>query len=142
MAFLLVAHVLCTTIGYAGLIAGNVYLLFLTGSADAGAIASGLSAWRKTARTFGPLLLAGMLLGFALAGAVRVPLGAPWLLATYALIVAVIAVQATVMVPWQLHSDRSLAAGTIPRLAPVRAVLVALSIGYTAILTLMLVRPG
>jgi hypothetical protein len=142
MALLLVAHVLCTTIGYAGLIAGNAYLLFLTGSGDAGAIASGLTAWRKTARTFGPLLLIGLLLGFALAAAFRIPLGAPWLVATYALILAVIAIQAGVMVPWQLRSDRGLAAGTIPRLAPVRVVLSALCIGYTAILALMLVRPG
>ena len=142
MLFLLVAHVLCTTIGYGGLIAGNVYLLYLTGSGDAGAVASGLTAWRKTARTFGPLLLAGMLLGFGLAASFRISLSAPWLIATYALIVAVVAIQTGVMVPWQLRSDRSLAAGAIPALAPVRSVLVALSVGYTAILALMLVRPG
>lgn len=142
MALMLVAHVLCTTIGYAGLIAGNVYLLYLSRSGDAAAVASGLTAWRKTARTFGPLLLAGMLLGFALAAAFHVPLNEPWLLATYALIAAIVAIQASVMVPWQLRSDRTLAAGALPGLAPVRVVLVALCTGYTAIVTLMLVRPG
>jgi hypothetical protein len=142
MALLLVAHVLCTTAGYAGIIACNAYLLYLMRSGDAAAVASGLTAWRKTARTFGPLFLAGMLFGFALAATLRVPLTEPWLLATYALIVAIAAIQGAVMVPWQLSSDRSLAAGTIPPVTPVRVVLVALCVAYTATLTLMLVRPG
>ena len=37
MALLLVAHVLCTTAGYAGIIACNAYLLYLTRSGDAAA---------------------------------------------------------------------------------------------------------
>ena len=142
MALLLVAHVLFTTAGYAGLIACNVYLLHLTRAGDAAAVSSGITAWRKTARTFGPLFLVGILLGFALAAAFRVPLNEPWLLATYALIVAIVAIQGAVMVPWQLRSDRSLAAGTIPDVTPVRVVLIALCTAYTATLALMLVRPG
>lgn len=142
MALLLVAHVVCITTGYAGFIACNAYLLYLTRAGDAAAFASGVTAWRKTARIFGALFFAGMLCGFALAAAFRVPLNAPWLLATYALIVAIAVIQGAVMVPWQVRSDRILATGKIPPLAPVRVVLIALCAGYTATLALMLVRPG
>lgn len=142
MALLLVAHVVCATTGYAGFIACNAYLLYVTRAGDAAAVASGLAAWRRTSRIFGALFFTGMLFGFALAAAFRVPLNEPWLLGTYALIVAIAAIQGGVMVPWQIRSDRSLAAGTIPPLAPVRIVLIALCAGYTATLALMLVRPG
>lgn len=142
LAFLLVAHVLCTTAGYAGLIAGNAYLLFLTNGGNAPAVRTGLEAWRKSARTFGPLLGAGMLLGFALAASFHVSLVSPWLVATYALIVAVLAIQFGIMVPWQLRSDRTLAAGAIPHLTPVRVVIAAQCVVYTAIVGLMLVKPG
>ncbi|HKE36382.1 MAG TPA: hypothetical protein VKB39_03070 [Candidatus Baltobacteraceae bacterium] len=142
LALLLIAHVLCTTAGYAGLIAGNAYLLFLTGSGNAPAVRTGLGAWRKSAQTFGPLLGAGTLLGFALAATFHVSLVSPWLVATYALILAVLAIQFGVMVPWQQRSDRALASGAIPRLTPVRAVIAAQSVVYTAIVGLMLVKPG
>ena len=142
MTFLLVAHALLSTAGYCGLIAVNVYLLLLSAGNDARTIRAGLVAWRKASRIFGPALLLGIILGFALTLALHVSFAATWLLVTYALVIVSIAIQGLIMVPWQLRSDRSLERGVIPPMAPVRIVLTSLSAVYTAIVALMLIRPG
>jgi hypothetical protein len=142
LAALLWVHVLCTTAGYTGLIAANVYALFLARSGDAHVLRGGLSAWRRSARIFGPLLGIGMLLGFWLAASMRVSLLSGWLIVTYAVIVAALALQAGVMIPWQVRSNRTLETGVVPRLTPLTFVLVGLSAAYTAIVGLMLLRPA
>lgn len=142
MSLLLFAHVLLATTGYVGLIAANVYVLFLTGSRDARVISAGLTAWRHASQIFGPLLLIGVFMGFGLAGAFHIPLGSPWLVGTYLLIAAVVAIQALVMIPWQLRSNPMLESGTVPKMAPVASVLAVLCVAYTAILWLMVARPS
>lgn len=139
---LLLAHVLLATTGYVGLIAANVYVLFLSRSRDAHVIRAGLTAWRHASQIFGPVLLIGVFTGLGLAAAYHVPLGSPWLVGTYILIAAVIAIQAVVMIPWQLRSNPMLESGTIPKMAPVVLVLVVLCAAYSAILWLMIARPG
>jgi hypothetical protein len=139
---LLLGHVLLTTAGYVGLIASNVYVLFLSRSRDPHAIRVGLTAWRHSSQVFGPFLLVGVFFGFGLASAMHVSLGSLWLVSTYILIVAAIAVQASVMIPWQLRSNPMLEAGIVPRMTPVVLVLIALCVSYTSILWLMLARPG
>lgn len=142
MIALLLTHVLLATSGYVGLIAANVYLLFVTGNRDANAVAAGLTAWRKSTRIFGPLLALGVLLGFGLAAIFHISLLSTWLVITYVLVVAALGIMGGVMVPWQIRSDRSLAAGVLPPLLPVRVVLTSLAVIYTAIIGLMIARPG
>lgn len=142
MIALLLTHVLLATAGYVGLIAANVYLLFVTGNRDANAVAVALTAWRRSTRVFGPVLALGVLLGFGLAAMFHVSLLSTWLLITYALVVAALGIMGGVMLPWQIRSDRILAAGVIPPLMPVRIVVTSLAVIYTAIIGLMIARPG
>lgn len=139
---LLLGHILLTTAGYAGLIAANVYVLFLSRSRDPHVIRLGLTAWRHSTQVFGPLLLVGIFFGFGHAAAVHIALGSSWLVTTYGLIVAAIVLQAAVMIPWQLRSNAMLEAGAVPSMTPVALVLLFFCIVYTSILWLMLTRPG
>lgn len=140
---LIVTHAILTTFGYVGLIATNACLLLFFRNGDAGGLATSIRTWRRAARIFGPTLGLGVLAGFGLAIAMGVPLGAAWLVATYALIAIVLAVQASVMVPWQVRANTAIARGEVA-LVSARPVALVLSLGciaYVAILTLMLLRP-
>ncbi|HMF27796.1 MAG TPA: hypothetical protein VKE42_03435 [Candidatus Cybelea sp.] len=138
---LIAGHVILTTFGYVGLIATNAYLLLLFGNGDAAALAGGVRTWRRAARIFGPTLGLGILAGFGLAIAMHTPLGTAWLVVTYALIVIVLAVQATVMVPWQLRANAAIGRGEMVSTRPVALVLSLGCVAYIAIITLMLLRP-
>jgi hypothetical protein len=140
-SLMLLAHVLFTTAGYAGLIASNVWLLLLVKGRIAAPVATSLTAWRTSSRIFGPLLGLGILIGFGLASGLHVPLASGWLIATYLSIAIAIAVAASVMVPWQIRTSRTTATGVNPPIIPVVAVLATQSLAYTAILALMLLRP-
>lgn len=142
MTILLFAHVLVTTSGYVGLIATNAYALLLFRSRDPQIAWSGLTAWRNSARIFGPLLAVGILLGFALAATSGIPLNSRWLILAYALIVVALGVQAGITIPWQLRSNRTLQAGQLPSTSPLVFVLTMLSLLYTAILWLMVSQPS
>lgn len=140
---LIVTHAILTTFGYVGLIATNACLLLFFRNGDAGALSTGIRTWRRAARIFGPTLGLGVLAGFGLAIAMGVPLGAAWLVATYALLVIVLAIQAIVMVPWQVRANAAIGRGEI-ELVSTRPVVLVLSLGclaYVAILSLMLLRP-
>lgn len=139
---LLVTHVLLTTMGYVGLIATNVYVLFLARRRDPQITRAGLTAWRQSSRIFGPCMLVGVFLGFGLAATLHVSLSSFWLVSTYILIVAGIVVQVAVMIPWQLRADPILEAGAAPRTTTVAIVMIVMSLFYTAILGLMLVHPS
>lgn len=138
---LLVAHVVLTTAGYAGLIATHASMLYLSTSRNVESIRSGLTAWRRSSQTFGPILGAGVLLGFALAGVMHVPFGSRWLIITYGLIVLALGVQAAVSIPWMRRSERIAASGTLPSMAPIRFIIVLMSFVYTALLIVMIARP-
>jgi hypothetical protein len=101
-----------------------------------------LAIWRRSVRAFGPLLGIGVLVGFGLAVMLHVPLGSTWLVVTYVFIVVALGIQGGVMIPWQVRAGRNLATGALPALGSVRLVLATLSVVYTAIIGLMIVRPG
>lgn len=135
------AHAILTTSGYVGLIAINAWLATLCRNADAAVVLAGVTAWRRLVRVFGPLLGLGVLAGFALAIMMGMPLTAGWLVATYALIVVALGVQAALMVPWQVRAQATVASGAPLSTRPVVATLVVFSVAYVVILTLMLWRP-
>jgi hypothetical protein len=131
-----------TTAGYAGLIAANVLLIFIVRSREPQAIRPALAAWRRSVRIFGPSMLLGIFFGFWVAWMMHVSPLSHWLVAAYGVVVAAIAVQVSVMVPWQLRSDSMLDAGTIPNTMPVALVLAVQCALYTTIVWLMMTRPG
>ncbi|HEY6326642.1 MAG TPA: hypothetical protein VIW73_09060 [Candidatus Cybelea sp.] len=135
------AHVILTTLGYAGLIATNAWLATLCRNADGAVVLAGVKAWRKLVRVFGPLLGLGVLAGFALALEMGTPLTAGWLVITYALIVVALGAQAVLMVPWQVRAETSIASGAPLTTRPIVATVWIFSFAYVAILTLMLWRP-
>jgi hypothetical protein len=87
-------------------------------------------------------MLLGIFLGFWVAWMMHVSPLSHWLVAAYGVVVAAIAVQVSVMVPWQLRSDSMLDAGTIPNTMPVALVLAVQCVLYTSIVWLMMTRPG
>lgn len=138
---LTIIHVLLTMAGYAGLITINVWLLLLCRTGEAALIAKGAQTWRTTTRIFGPMLGLGVLLGFATALLLGIPLLSPWLIATYALIVAVLGGQAAFMVPFNLRTER-IQAGEAVSTRPIALAITVLTLGYVCITALMFVRPG
>ena len=138
---LIATHAILTTIGYAGLIATNLWLLLLCRVAEPAIVAQAVSTWRALARVFGPMLGAGVLLGFGLAAVAHVSLSSLWLVITYGLVFVAIGVQASVMVPWQLRADAILASGGAVSTRPVAIVLAVFCVAYVGILSLMLLRP-
>jgi hypothetical protein len=138
---LLIGHVVLTTAGYAGLIATHAYMLYVSRSQNIDAIRAGLTAWRNSAQTFGPLLGMGVIVGFGLAGVMHAPLLSRWLIIAYVLVALALGTQAGVTIPWQLRSSRAVEAGEIPAMGPIRFAVVWMSLIYTALLIVMLVRP-
>ena len=138
---LILTHVILATSGLAGLIATNAWLLALCRSSDATTVAAGVHTWRRLMRVFGPLLGAGILAGFALAFAMSQSLAAAWLIATYALILLMLGVQAAVMVPWQINASATLARGGAVSTRSVAIVLATSCVVYAGIVSLMLLRP-
>jgi hypothetical protein len=135
------AHVILTTLGYAGLIAGNAWLAALCRNADGAVVLAGVKVWRRLVRVFGPLLGLGVLAGFALALKMGTPLAAGWLVITYALIVVALGAQAALMVPWQVRAEAAIASGAPLTARPIVATVWIFSLAYVGILTLMLWRP-
>lgn len=138
---LIATHAVLTTIGYAGLIATNLWLLALCRVADPVIVAQAISAWRALVRIFGPTLGVGVLLGFGLAAVAHVSFGSLWLVITYALVLVAIGVQASIMVPWQLRANAILAGGGAISTRPVAIVVTVFCIAYAGTLSLMLLRP-
>jgi hypothetical protein len=137
----LAAHLILTTAGFAGLIASNVWLIQLCRQQESVAVRRAVSTWRSAAQIFGPMLGAGVLLGFWAAALFRVPLTSLWLLLTYVLIVLALATQAAIMIPWQLRATEILQQGSRVSTRSVVVVLSVLSVVYVAIAGLMVVRP-
>ena len=140
LGILLAAHICCTTLGLGGLVSANALLV--------PAAAAGGDPFRRTVgyslvlgHIFGPLLGIGILLGFALmAGAGFAPMSR-WLVIAYALILAGIALQAAVAIPWQ---RRALAADSVgaavDRRTPL-SVAVAFALDFVAIVFVMVLKP-
>ncbi len=139
---LLAAHVILARAGYAGLIATNVWLLALCSSREAATVRDAVITWRNTARIFGPILGAGMLVGFGLAPVSGTPLSAHWLIAAYALVFLALGAQAAIMVPWQLRAEGALARGEALARGPIVTVIAAFTLAYVAIASLMVIRPS
>ncbi len=135
------AHVILTTLGYAGLIAGNAWLAALCRNADGAVVLAGVQVWRRLVRVFGPLLGLGVLAGFALALKMGTPLTAGWLVVTYVLIVLALGAQAALMIPWQARAEATISSGAPLSTRSIVATVWIFSLAYVAILTLMLWRP-
>src|ERR1700729_756317 len=138
---MIASHAILTTLGFGGLIATNAWLLLLVRDGDPAAASAGIRTWRRAMRLFGPALGLGILAGFALALTMGMPLGAAWLVATYALIVLLMGAQASVMVPWQLRADAAIARGEGLSTRAIVIVLTVAYVAYAGILSLMLLRP-
>lgn len=134
-------HAVLATLGFGGMIATNAWLLLLVRNDDPAAAVAGIRTWRRAMRLFGPALGGGMLVGFALALMMGMPLTAAWLIATYALILLLVAAQATVMVPWQLRADAAIAQGERISTSGVTIVTSVACVAYAGVLSLMLLRP-
>jgi hypothetical protein len=136
-AALFVAHIICTTLGFGGLIAANVGLaLAARGTVQVQRVREAVTA----IRIFGPLLGIGVLLGFGMQTTLHVPANAPWLLATYAAIVIGLALQAYGSVRYMRASADP--AG-VAHLGATPATLAAgLTLLFIALVTLMVGRPG
>jgi hypothetical protein len=138
---LVVTHVALATTGYAGLIAGDLWLVLLAARRQAELQIASIDAWRKSAQIFGPMLGIGALIGFGLAAATHEPLLSSWLVATYFLAVIALGTQVAIMVPWQRRSNRTLAEGGLVSTRPVVAVLLVLSVAFVGVLAMMVMRP-
>ncbi len=138
---LTVAHVTLAMAGYVGLIATNAWLLLLARNPNAETVFSALRAWRRLERIFGPLLGAGLLAGIALAVVSGFSLTSAWLLTVYGLILGTLAIQAAIMVPWQLRAERVVESGAQLSTRPIVLVVVTFSVAYLTIATLMFARP-
>ena len=144
-ALLIAAHVICTTLGYGGLIVGNVALAFVARRGETQSTAAAFGAVVGIERLFGPLLAVGVLLGLATLAALHMPGSAPWLIATYVVIVAGIVLQGAVAVPFHLRYLRAAQSGAV--LAGERAartatwIAVAFAAMFVLLVTLMIARP-
>lgn len=141
LSALLIAHVVFTTVGYVGLIATNLILLVLCARQDAAPMVEAISAWRRAARVFGPILGIGVLLGLWLVGVTHVGFAAFWLLVTYGLIIVALGAQAAIMVPWQLRAHRASAEGGKVSGRPIILVLSVFTVAYVSIISLMILKP-
>jgi hypothetical protein len=101
---LLAAHVFCTTLGYAGLACINIWLAGVSRTGDASAIAIAARSSLQVERIVGPILGAGIVLGFAVAAIAHIPLTMGWLIAAYVLIALGGATQALLAVPWHVQA--------------------------------------
>lgn len=139
---LLVAHVVLTTAGYAGLIATNVVVLIFCLRAQPALIPEAVSVWLGSHRVFGPMLGVGILLGLWLTGVMHLSYASRWLLVTYGLIVVAMVVQGAILIPWQRRAAAAGAQGIVVSPRPLACILAVFAIIYIWIVSLMLVRPG
>jgi Predicted integral membrane protein (DUF2269) len=144
-ALLIAAHIICTTLGYGGLIAANVALAFVARRGEPHSTAAAVGAVLGIERLFGPLLGVGVLLGMAILAALHLPGSAPWLIVTYVVIVAGIVLQGAVAVPFHLRYLRAAESGAV--LAGENAartaawIAVAFAAMFVLLVTLMVARP-
>jgi hypothetical protein len=143
---LIAAHVICTTLGHAGLVCCNVWIAVLARPQAAGISGETVRTSLLMNRVFGPLLGAGIVFGFVVAAASRISPFAPWLVLTYAAIALALALQAAIGIPWHLRTLRAISEANVPAVAvDTRApVLVAggFVAAYVTIVLLMVVRPN
>jgi uncharacterized membrane protein len=77
---------------------------------DLAAVAGVLQARKRLSRAAVPLFLLGLVAGWATMTIAGLPVAAPWLVATYALIVLYGVWDALVVTPWERRLERALAA--------------------------------
>jgi hypothetical protein len=112
-ALLIAAHVICTTLGYSGLIVGNVALAVVARRGETQSTAVAFQAVVAIERLFGPLLGIGVLLGMGTVAALHLPGSAPWLIVSYVLIVIGLALQGAVAIPFHLRYLRASESGAV-----------------------------
>jgi hypothetical protein len=144
-ALLIAAHVICTTLGYGGLIVGNVALAFVARRGETQATAAAFGAVVGIERLFGPLLGVGVLLGIGTLAALHLPGSAPWLIVTYLVIVVGLVLQGAVAVPFHLRYLRASENGAVlPDEHAARTatwIAAAFAAMFVVLVTLMVARP-
>jgi Predicted integral membrane protein (DUF2269) len=101
MTLLLFFHVLFVFVAF-GLTTGvGVAIAAIGRSGDPRAIRVGVRAARPMSIAGGILLLLGILVGFATAGKLGIPMGTPWLIASYVMALVLLLVGPFVFLPWQ-----------------------------------------
>jgi hypothetical protein len=144
-ALLIAAHVICTTLGYGGLIVGNVALAFVARRGETQATAAAFGAVVGIERLFGPLLGVGVLLGIGILAALHLPGSAPWLIVTYLVIVVGLVLQGAVAVPFHLRYLRAAENGAVlPDEHAARTatwIAAAFAAMFVVLVTLMVARP-
>ena len=142
---LVAAHVIFTTLGYSALIVANVSVALRARESQRPAWTDALRTAITISRIFGPLLGIGILLGIAAVFATHLPAFSPWLVATYALIVLALVLQAAVALPWYGRSLRAATPGATQEIAPDRrapAVFAgAFATAFAIIVALMVMKP-
>jgi hypothetical protein len=144
-ALLVSAHVICTTLGYGGLIVGNVALAVVARRGETQSTAIAFQVVLAIERLFGPLLGIGVLLGIATLAALHLPGSAPWLILSYVLILIGLALQGAVAVPFHLRHVRASESGAA--LAGENAartatwIAIAFAAMFVLLVTLMVARP-
>lgn len=141
LGFMTALHVCLTTMGLGGLVSANAFLAAMSGS-DREQFRRGVGYSLTLNRVFGPMLGLGILLGVGLIVTARLSPTTGWLLTAYALVVAGIAFQAAVAVPWQLRAMRPGDATTaaIDRRTPLLIAAV-FALDFVAIVFVMVLKP-
>ncbi len=144
-SLLIAAHVICTTLGYSGLIVANFALAVVARRQEAQSTAAAFGAVVTIERLFGPLLGVGVLLGIATLVALHLPGSAPWLIVTYVVIVVGLALQGAVAVPFHLRHLRAAETGaTFAGEDAARTatwIAIAFAAMFVLLVTLMVARP-
>ena len=142
---LVAAHVIFTTLGYSALVVANVSVALSAREREPQSWTDALRTAVRISRIFGPLLGIGILLGIAALFATHLPAFSPWLVATYALIVMALVLQAAVALPWYGRSLQAATPGAPRDIAPDRRAPAVFAIAFAAafaiIVALMVMKP-
>jgi hypothetical protein len=142
---LIAAHVICTTLGYAGLICANLWLVVMLRLREPALSGPAVRSSLQMNRIFGPLLGAGILLGIAVMIVMHVPASSLWLASSFAVIVLALALQAAVAIPWHIRSLRAISSGADPSTMlserTPSLISAAFVVAFALIVLLMVMRP-
>ena len=110
MAIWKLVHILAMFGAFGAILPPLFVLAYVGRRGDLAAVAAVLQARRRLSRAAVPLFLLGLVAGWATMTVAGFPVAAPWLVATYALIVLYGVWDALVVTPWERRLERSLAA--------------------------------
>jgi len=140
---ILAVHVICTTLGYGGLICSNIWLAVMLPSTERRDALVHASLLMN--RTFGPLLGIGVLLGFWVMKIMGFQVASPWLIIAYIVVALALVIQFAVAIPWQIRALRAISSGnastSMPNPRTPSLVATAFIITFVLLILLMVTRP-